>query len=261
MNISQVMTRDVEVIAPDASLREAARKMDTLNIGVLPVCDGRRLVGIITDRDITVRAAAAGEAPDRTRVGEIMSQHVRWCYDSATVEEAERIMAEAQIRRLPVVDRDKNLVGVVSLGDFATDRAPGVEEALRRISEPSEPDRTGTPSTRHSAETSAGQRPTGAPHDDHRIRSAVRAAFAANPDLDDSSIHIAVYQGLVRLTGTVGSDEDGRRAEEIARSVAGVSEVRNELSVQQDTTVANQTGVAATGPGGRTPPRPPRDIR
>jgi CBS domain-containing protein len=142
MRISDVMTRDVQVIRPDKSVRDAAQLMDSLNVGVLPVCDGERLVGIITDRDITVRATAAGRDPDETRVREVMTDDVRWCFDDEDVRDAVRVMSDVQIRRIPVVDRNKRLVGIVALGDLATDRAEGTGEALRRISEPSEPDRT-----------------------------------------------------------------------------------------------------------------------
>lgn len=263
MRVADAMTRDVDVVSPTATVREAARKMDSLNVGVLPVCDGRRLVGILTDRDVTVRATSTGESPDNTRVQEVMSSHVRWCYENASAEEAERIMAEDQIRRLPVVDSDRNLVGIVSLGDLATDGAPDTGEALKQISEPSEPDRTGTPSGRHAAEAGGGQpgTPEAASDEDYAIRGAVMEAFAANPDLDASSIHVAVHEGLVRLTGTVGSEEDERLALEIARSVEGTRDVRNDLAVHQDATLANQTGSAGTGAGGREAPRPPRNVR
>lgn len=153
MKVSEVMTREVEVISPDASLREAARKMDDLNVGVLPVCDGQRLVGILTDRDITVRATAIGESPDVTRVDEVMTDEVWWCYDSDDVEDVAHRMGEKQIRRMPVVDQNKMLVGIVALGDLATDRVPGTEEALRQISEPSEPDFSGTLSSRRAEPT------------------------------------------------------------------------------------------------------------
>lgn len=142
MKVSEVMTRDVQVIMPDRSVRDAAKLMDDLNIGVLPVCDGERIVGIITDRDITVRATAAGKDPDETRVREIMTEDVRWCFEDGDVMGIVRMMSDVQIRRIPVVNRNKRLVGIVALGDLATDRAEGANEALRRISEPSEPDRT-----------------------------------------------------------------------------------------------------------------------
>lgn len=142
MKVSEVMTPQVRVIAPDRSIREAARLMDELNVGVLPVCDGQRLLGIITDRDITVRATAVGKDPDKVPVREIMTEDVRWCFEDEAVDDVVQMMGDVQIRRIPVVDRNKRLVGIVALGDLATDRAQGTGEALRRISEPSEPDRT-----------------------------------------------------------------------------------------------------------------------
>ena len=141
MRIAEVMTRDVAVIPPHETIRRAAEMMDELNVGSIPVCDGERLVGIITDRDITIRATAAGKNPNQTKVSEAMSEDLRWCMEDDAVEEVVRTMSDAQIRRLPVVDRTKRLVGIVALGDLSTDRAPGAAEALRNVSEPSEPDR------------------------------------------------------------------------------------------------------------------------
>jgi CBS domain-containing protein len=146
MRIADVMTRDVRVIQPDRTVRDAARLMDEMNVGALPVCDGRRLVGMITDRDITVRSTAAGIAPDRHSVREIMTDDVEWCFDDDDVDEIVEIMSRHQIRRIPVVDRNKRLVGIVALGDLATDVEDQASRALHRISTPSEPDRTGTPS-------------------------------------------------------------------------------------------------------------------
>ena len=143
MKVNEVMTNQVRVVGPDHRIREAARLMDELNVGVLSVCDGERLLGIITDRDITVRATAVGKDPDKVRVREIMTEDVRWCFEDEAVEDVAQMMGDVQIRRIPVVDRNKRLVGIVALGDLATDRARGADEALRRISEPSEPDRTG----------------------------------------------------------------------------------------------------------------------
>ena len=142
MRVADVMTRDVAVVSPQASVREAARRMDRLNVGALPVCDGARLVGIVTDRDITVRCTAAGAPPDRRRVCEVMTDDVRWCFEDDPLEEVEQEMAEVQIRRMPVVDGRKRLVGMLSLGDLAAVRAPGTEDTLRSISEPSAPDRS-----------------------------------------------------------------------------------------------------------------------
>lgn len=160
MQVSDVMTRDVAVVSPDASVGEAARKMDGMNVGALPVCDGARLVGIVTDRDITVRCTAAGGSPHLARVQDVMTDDVCWCFDGDAVEEVEQGMAHLQIRRMPVVDRRRRLVGIVSLGDLVTEHVPGAEETLRSISEPSEPDR-GRP---RGAARGFGYR--GAPHDD-----------------------------------------------------------------------------------------------
>lgn len=141
MKIADLMTRDPQTIAPDDTLRRAAELMDDLDVGVLPVCDAGRLVGMVTDRDITVRATAAGESPEAAKVGEIMTTDLRWCYEDEDVEGAERMMRQAQIRRLPVLDRDRRLVGVLSLGDLAAKGARDVRETLDIISQPPQPDR------------------------------------------------------------------------------------------------------------------------
>ena len=143
LKISDFMTRDVEVIHPDASLQRAAQVMDELNVGALPVCDeDHGLVGIITDRDITVRATAAGLPADATHVGDVMTDKARWCSTEQTVQEAMQQMADVQIRRLPVLDASHRVVGIVSLGDLATRHSGHVAAALRRISDPSMPDRS-----------------------------------------------------------------------------------------------------------------------
>ena len=153
MRIADVMTRDVRVIQPDRTVRDAARLMDELNVGALPVCDGRRLVGMITDRDITVRSTAAGIAPDRHAVREIMTDEVDWCFDDDDVDEIVEIMSRRQIRRIPVVDRGKRLVGIVALGDLAEESEEHAKRALRRISTPSEPDRSPEPSRARADQT------------------------------------------------------------------------------------------------------------
>jgi CBS domain-containing protein len=140
--IQEVMTRDVQRISPEETVRRAAQLMDEYNVGSIPVCDGDKLVGMITDRDITVRSTAAGQAPEQTRVGDVMSTDVRTCYQNQTVDEVLGQMGDVQIRRVPVVDQDSHsLVGIVSLGDMATKHSAGIDRALEEISEPSEPDR------------------------------------------------------------------------------------------------------------------------
>jgi CBS domain-containing protein len=158
MRIADVMTRDVRVVQPDRTVREAARLMDELNVGVLPVCDGRRLVGMVTDRDITVRSTAAGLAPDQSYVRDVMTDDVEWCFDTDEVDEVVEMMSRLQVRRIPVVDRNKRLVGIVALGDLATDTEEQASRALRRISTPSEPDRSGTPSASRADQTRGGGR-------------------------------------------------------------------------------------------------------
>ncbi|HEY9024406.1 MAG TPA: CBS domain-containing protein [Burkholderiaceae bacterium] len=135
------MTRNVQVVRPDESLQRAAQVMDELNVGSLPVCDHNDgLVGMITDRDITIRATAAG-LPAHTQVADVMTDHARWCTTEQSVQEAMQQMADVQIRRLPVVDAERRVVGIVSLGDLATRHQGHVAAALRRISDPSRPDR------------------------------------------------------------------------------------------------------------------------
>ena len=149
--IQDVMTRDVQSISPQETIQRAAQMMDELNVGAIPVLDGRKLVGMITDRDITVRATAAGRAPDSVRVGEVMSTDVRTCSPGQTVDEVLGQMGDVQIRRVPVIDQDsQQVVGIVSLGDMATKHSAGVDHALEEVSTPSEPDRTHIGSqTRH----------------------------------------------------------------------------------------------------------------
>ena len=139
--ISEVMTRDVEVITPEASLQRAAQMMDTLNVGALPVCNGKQLLGMVTDRDITVRGTAAGLNPTQACVSDVMSAQVRACSEDDTTDDVMSQMGDTQIRRLPVLNAQKELVGIVSLGDLATRQRGHTDEALREISKPSEPDR------------------------------------------------------------------------------------------------------------------------
>lgn len=143
MKVQEVMTRGVECTRPEASLREAAEKMKALDVGPLPVCENDRLVGMLTDRDITVRATAEGLPPGLGQVRDVMTPDVVYCYEDQDVEEAVRLMEENQIRRLVVLNRDKRMVGIVSLGDLAVkggDEALSTE-ALEQLSEPAAPRR------------------------------------------------------------------------------------------------------------------------
>ncbi|QSQ21477.1 CBS domain-containing protein [Pyxidicoccus parkwayensis] len=138
--VKDVMTKEVELISPNDSLKDAAEKMRSLNVGPLPVCDGDRLKGIITDRDIVVRAVSQGMDPSNTRVSQAMSDEIEYVYEDDDISTAARKMKEEQIRRILVVNRDKRLVGIVALGDIA--EALSSDEAgktLESISEPSQP--------------------------------------------------------------------------------------------------------------------------
>jgi CBS domain-containing protein len=127
-----------EVISPEISIQEAAKQMRSLDVGVLPVCNGDLLVGMLTDRDLTIRAVADGRDPKTTTVGEAMTAEVAYCFEDQDTEEAERVMEKHQIRRLPVLARDKRLVGIVSLGDLAIkDDENDAAATLERVSEPS----------------------------------------------------------------------------------------------------------------------------
>jgi CBS domain-containing protein/ferritin-like metal-binding protein YciE len=140
--LRDVMTPDVEVIHPDATLQEAARKMKAMDVGPLPVAEDGRLVGILTDRDITIRATADGLDPTATLVREIMTPDVIYCFEDGGIYEAARLMEQYQVRRLPVVNQERQLLGIVSLGDIAVQsghpRLTG--EVLAKVSEPSEPE-------------------------------------------------------------------------------------------------------------------------
>lgn len=134
MNIGELMTPDVEVIRPDDTLQTAAKMMADLDAGILPVGENDRLVGMITDRDITVRAVANGRDPEKTTVRDAMSDEVRYCFEDENPEEVARKMGAWQVRRLPVLNRDKRLVGIVSLGDLVIGADEPAKEALKEIS-------------------------------------------------------------------------------------------------------------------------------
>jgi CBS domain-containing protein len=132
------MTRTVECIPPEASLKDAAIRMRALDVGSLPVCENDKLIGIVTDRDIATRGVADGCDPQRTSVRNCMTGELSYCFEDEDIAAAARMMEEKQIRRLPVLSRSKRLVGIVSLGDVATrvhdDRLSG--EVLEKVSEP-----------------------------------------------------------------------------------------------------------------------------
>ena len=143
MQIRDIMTPNVEVTELTTNLKEAATKMKTLNVGSLPVREGEQLVGMITDRDIVIRGVAEGSDPNKTTVSTVMTSDLVYCFEDQDVQEAAQVMSDRQIRRLPIVNREHQLVGIVSLGDLAVDgRDDDLSgEALEEISKPAEPTR------------------------------------------------------------------------------------------------------------------------
>jgi CBS domain-containing protein len=136
MRVAEVMTRNVRLIEPNQTIRDAAQLMAEMDAGLMPVREGDRLVGMITDRDIAVRAVAQGRGPD-TPVREVMTDEVKYCFEDEDTAAVERNMAEIQVRRLPVLTRDKRLVGILSLSDLAmSDKAAKVGAAVAGISQP-----------------------------------------------------------------------------------------------------------------------------
>ncbi|HUQ73927.1 MAG TPA: CBS domain-containing protein [Burkholderiales bacterium] len=134
MRVSEAMTREVRVASPEQTIRDVAKIMDEINAGAIPVGENDRLVGMITDRDIAIRAVALGKGPE-TPVREVMSaEQVLYCYDDEDLDHVAKNMSDEQVRRLPVVNRDKRLVGIVSLGDMAVKETRAATKAVKGVS-------------------------------------------------------------------------------------------------------------------------------
>ena len=136
MKVSKIMSRDVTLLNPHQTICVAASLMAEIDAGALPVGENDRLVGMITDRDIVIRAVAQGKSAD-TKVADVMSKEVLYCFDTDEIDDVTRNMGKARVRRLPVVNRDKRLVGIVSLGDVArNDDATNIGQTVTRVSTP-----------------------------------------------------------------------------------------------------------------------------
>jgi len=135
--LKDLMSRDVQIISPDGTIKEAAQHMLKGNFGMMPVGENDRMIGTISDRDIAIRAVAEGKDPS-TKVREVMSEGIVWAYEEDSVDDAVKLMSDHKIRRLPIVNADKRLVGIVALGDFAVESADieAAGEALSEISKP-----------------------------------------------------------------------------------------------------------------------------
>ena len=136
--LKDLMSRDVKIISPDLTIGEAARKMRDGDFGMMPVGEDNRMIGTLSDRDIAIRAVAEGK-DSGTKVRDVMSEGIVWAYEDDSVEQAAKIMSDSQVRRLPVVDRNRRLVGIVALGDMAVESSEilPAAEALAEISKPS----------------------------------------------------------------------------------------------------------------------------
>jgi len=146
MKLSDVMHRNVEVISGDTTVREAAQKMCNLDVGSLPVCANDQIAGLVTDRDLVVRSLARGDDPGKARVVDVMTKDVEWCFEDDSIDDASRKMCERQIQRLIVLNRDKKLVGIVSLADLvrAKGNAPAVTHVVEEIKSPTKSSAAGT---------------------------------------------------------------------------------------------------------------------
>lgn len=138
MQVQEIMTPDVHIADPNMTIRDAARQMRADNVGSLPVGENDRLIGMVTDRDIVVRAVAEERSAGNTTVREVMSEGICYCFEDDDAEAAAQIMAKHQVRRLPVLNRDKRLVGVVALADLGRSDEEAAQDALRDISQPTD---------------------------------------------------------------------------------------------------------------------------
>ncbi len=135
--IKDVMSQNVKVLNPEGTLKDAARQMREGNFGLMPVGENDRLIGTLSDRDIVIRAVADGK-DGNTKVRDVMSDRIMWAYENDSIEKACQIMSDNQIRRLPIVNTDKRLVGIVALGDLAVDGAD-IKSAGKALSDISKP--------------------------------------------------------------------------------------------------------------------------
>ncbi len=138
MRVSEAMSRDVQICTPGSSIKECAKMMAEIDAGAMPVGENDRLIGMITDRDIAIRAIGAGKGPD-TPVRDVMSTEVKYCFEDEDLDHVATNMADIRVRRLPVVNRDKRLVGIVSLGDLAVKEKKAATKAVSGVSQPGGP--------------------------------------------------------------------------------------------------------------------------
>ncbi|TCS36260.1 CBS domain-containing protein [Paucimonas lemoignei] len=221
--VSEVMTRNVRFVTPQENLQRAAQLMDELNVGALPVCDGDNLVGMVTDRDITVRGTAAGRAPTEALVEEVMSGDVRWCFEDQSLDEVMQQMADTQIRRVPVVSHDDQhkLIGIVALGDIATKTdAQGMEtqQLVEKISSPSEPDMSP-----QGASSSAGSGTAGGKADKTNKANMQNATGGTSGAATAGAMGYEGDVGLAGARGATSAEQDEADESDISAGIGGAS--------------------------------------
>jgi CBS domain-containing protein len=263
--VSEVMTRNVQFVSPKETVQRAAQLMDDLNVGVLPVCDGDQLIGIVTDRDITVRATSVGIPPGEGLVDDVMSTDVRWCFEDQPLDEVMQQMGDAQIRRVPVVSHDDThrLVGIVSLGDIATKSSEDdqIMDMVEKVSTPSEPDRSSQGNTAEGSESMDDARFSDTGTADGLLGSDVLAE-KMNPDVEVSAT--ADPSDVVEVTpdDLVNKNAPGSRLLSPENADAGLKAkqpdkpvVRRVISrdsdIMTDETGAS-VGIGAAGPAGHS---------
>jgi len=207
--ISEVMTRNVRVVSPQDTLQHTAQLMSELDVGALPVCDGERLLGMVTDRDITIRATAAGMAPQDTNVEQVMTKDVQWVFEDEALDEVTSRMADSQIRRVPVVSHDNHkLVGIVALGDLAT-KAQGfreVTEVVESVSTPSDGAQTNRMSMQSGQQGSkSGQQQGGNMQSGNNMQGG-----GGNDQMQGRKEQMGGQQGSMQ-SGQQGSQQSGQR--------------------------------------------------
>jgi CBS domain-containing protein len=138
MRVNEIMTPGAQLMDPNTTIRDAARRMRADNLGAFPIGENDRLIGMVTDRDIVVRGVAEGRADGNATVRDVMSERVYYCFDDDEADQAAMVMAEHQVRRLPVLNRDKRLVGIVALADLGLNDDYAAQQALEGIAEPSD---------------------------------------------------------------------------------------------------------------------------
>ena len=205
--VSEVMTRGVRTLTPQDSIVRAAQQMDELDVGVIPVCEGDRLVGMVTDRDIVVRGLTKGGPVESMRLVEVMSEDPRWCFEDESLDEVLEQMREVRIRRIAVFDHERHLVGMLSLGDVAVKAdGDGAGAVLQEISEPAVPDRSGSADAGDTLGGSSGSVPK-----DHALITRPSVGNMPPPGGDPSKVEDAnpgrehQGEGILNRQGRFGS--------------------------------------------------------